>query len=277
MNCHQPMAGSIRGYFDNVAFKSTSIQLAIDDAKEIVRFDPKTLKVTDGDVQEAGRSAARGPQGTRDAHRVRREGRPEVGHRSHPEGTGQGRQGRPRQLRVHPQAGREARRQRRADRLAAAAPLPAGHDPGRDQHSVSGVGQGRGEAAAGRQVQAARVLLPGRDLPDEPAVAAQGDRDGLQEHQGLSRGRARVADEGLPRHAARVRQGGLRRQGHPGDHPRRPLARGSGGWPHQGRGQHAGGQREEPAQDASRRRSCRRRSSSTTDAAAPMRSRRRAS
>jgi rhodanese-related sulfurtransferase len=52
MNCHQPMAGSVRGYFDNVAFKSTSIQLAIDDAKEIVRFDPKTLKVTDGDVQK---------------------------------------------------------------------------------------------------------------------------------------------------------------------------------------------------------------------------------
>ena len=48
--------------------------------------------------------------------------------------------------------------------------------------------------------------------------------DGLQEHQGLSRGRARVADEGLPRHAARVRQGGLRRQGHPVDHPRRPRA-----------------------------------------------------
>jgi rhodanese-related sulfurtransferase len=63
MNCHQPMAGSIRGYFDNVAFKSTSIQLAIDDAKEIVRFDPKTLKVTDGDVNkpaEALRDARKG-------------------------------------------------------------------------------------------------------------------------------------------------------------------------------------------------------------------------
>ena len=63
MNCHQPMAGSIRGYFDNVAFKSTSIQLAIDDVKEIVRFDPKTLKVTDGDVKkpaEALREARKG-------------------------------------------------------------------------------------------------------------------------------------------------------------------------------------------------------------------------
>jgi len=52
LNCHQPKAGSILGYFDNVAFKSTSIQLAIDDAKEIVRFDPKTLKVTDADVKK---------------------------------------------------------------------------------------------------------------------------------------------------------------------------------------------------------------------------------
>jgi rhodanese-related sulfurtransferase len=63
MNCHQPKAGSILGYFDNVAFKSTSIQLAIDDAKEIVRFDPKTVKVTDGDVQkpaEALREARKG-------------------------------------------------------------------------------------------------------------------------------------------------------------------------------------------------------------------------
>jgi rhodanese-related sulfurtransferase len=58
MNCHQPMAGSIRGYFDNVAFKSTSIQLAIDDAKEIVRFDPKTLKVTDGDVKKPAEALA---------------------------------------------------------------------------------------------------------------------------------------------------------------------------------------------------------------------------
>jgi rhodanese-related sulfurtransferase len=51
-NCHQPEAGAVRGYFDSVAFKSTSIQLAIDDAKEIVRFDPKTLKIVDGDAQK---------------------------------------------------------------------------------------------------------------------------------------------------------------------------------------------------------------------------------
>ena len=49
MNCHKPAAGQVSGYFDNVAFKSQSIQLSIDDAKEIVRFDPKTIKVIDAD------------------------------------------------------------------------------------------------------------------------------------------------------------------------------------------------------------------------------------
>ncbi len=44
-NCHKPEPGAVRGYFENVAFKSQSIQLGIDAAKEIVRFDEKTLKV----------------------------------------------------------------------------------------------------------------------------------------------------------------------------------------------------------------------------------------
>lgn len=44
--CHKPDA-SIRGYFDNVAFKSSAIQLNLGAAPEIVRFDPKTLKVLD--------------------------------------------------------------------------------------------------------------------------------------------------------------------------------------------------------------------------------------
>ncbi|MGE5339701.1 MAG: rhodanese-like domain-containing protein [Gemmatimonadota bacterium] len=51
-NCHKPAAGEVRGYFDNVAFKSQSIQLAIDAAKEIVRFDPKTLKVIDAGSEQ---------------------------------------------------------------------------------------------------------------------------------------------------------------------------------------------------------------------------------
>ena len=46
-NCHKPAPGTVAGYFENVAFKSQSIQLGIDANKEIVRFDEKTLKVID--------------------------------------------------------------------------------------------------------------------------------------------------------------------------------------------------------------------------------------
>lgn len=48
--CHQPAPGSVRGYFDNVAFKSRSIQLNLGGATEIVKFDPKTLRVVDAGV-----------------------------------------------------------------------------------------------------------------------------------------------------------------------------------------------------------------------------------
>ena len=46
-NCHQPQSGNLRGTFDNVAFKSQSIQIKIDDATEIVKFNPATIKVID--------------------------------------------------------------------------------------------------------------------------------------------------------------------------------------------------------------------------------------
>jgi rhodanese-related sulfurtransferase len=49
-NCHQPAPGLVAGYFENVAFKSQAIQLGIDANKEIVRFDPKALKVYDAGV-----------------------------------------------------------------------------------------------------------------------------------------------------------------------------------------------------------------------------------
>ena len=52
-NCHKAAPGEVSGYFDNVAFKSQSIQLAIDDQKEIVRFDPKAVKVIDAGVDKA--------------------------------------------------------------------------------------------------------------------------------------------------------------------------------------------------------------------------------
>ncbi len=48
MNCHKAEPATLRGNFDNVAFKSQSIQIGIDGGKEIVRFDPKAIKVIDG-------------------------------------------------------------------------------------------------------------------------------------------------------------------------------------------------------------------------------------
>jgi rhodanese-related sulfurtransferase len=53
-NCHKPAPGTVAGYFENVAFKSQSIQVGIDANKEIVRFDEKTLKVIDaGEAKKA--------------------------------------------------------------------------------------------------------------------------------------------------------------------------------------------------------------------------------
>lgn len=46
-NCHKPAAGQVAGYFDSVAFKSQSIQLDVGAGPEILRFDPKALKVID--------------------------------------------------------------------------------------------------------------------------------------------------------------------------------------------------------------------------------------
>jgi len=43
-NCHQPQPGSLRGNFDSVAYKTQSIQVKIDEATEILRFDDK-LKI----------------------------------------------------------------------------------------------------------------------------------------------------------------------------------------------------------------------------------------
>jgi rhodanese-related sulfurtransferase len=49
LNCHQAKPGNIQGQFENVAFKSKSIQLKIDANTEIVRFDEATIKVVDVD------------------------------------------------------------------------------------------------------------------------------------------------------------------------------------------------------------------------------------
>jgi hypothetical protein len=41
-NCHQPQPGNIRGNFDSVAYKTKSIQVKIDEATEILRFNETT-------------------------------------------------------------------------------------------------------------------------------------------------------------------------------------------------------------------------------------------
>lgn len=46
-NCHKPAAGRIGGFFDSVAFRSTSMQIDIGAGPELLRFDPKTVKVVE--------------------------------------------------------------------------------------------------------------------------------------------------------------------------------------------------------------------------------------
>ena len=53
LNCHQAAPATLRGYFENVAFKSKSIQLKLDASTEIIRFDEGALKVVD--VEKTGK------------------------------------------------------------------------------------------------------------------------------------------------------------------------------------------------------------------------------
>lgn len=43
-NCHEAEAGSLRGNFESVAYKTQSIQIKIDEATEIIKFDKATLQ-----------------------------------------------------------------------------------------------------------------------------------------------------------------------------------------------------------------------------------------
>jgi len=45
-NCHEPQSGSLRGNFENVSYKTQSIQIKIDDAVEILTFNKNSLKIT---------------------------------------------------------------------------------------------------------------------------------------------------------------------------------------------------------------------------------------
>lgn len=45
--CHQPAPANMRGYFESAALKSGAIQLSLGTATEILRFDPKGIRVLD--------------------------------------------------------------------------------------------------------------------------------------------------------------------------------------------------------------------------------------
>lgn len=51
LNCHKAEEGSMFGSIESVAFKAHSVQLRIDDAVEIIKFDESTTKVVNGDKQ----------------------------------------------------------------------------------------------------------------------------------------------------------------------------------------------------------------------------------
>ena len=58
-SCHKPEAGQIRGIYENIAFKTQSIQLKIDSVTEIVKFDPKTIKLQDGEEDKPNSELAK--------------------------------------------------------------------------------------------------------------------------------------------------------------------------------------------------------------------------
>ena len=48
-NCHKGEPNVVQGYFDNVAFKAKTIQVKVDDATELIKFDEDEIKVINGD------------------------------------------------------------------------------------------------------------------------------------------------------------------------------------------------------------------------------------
>lgn len=48
-NCHKAEPNVIRGYFDNVSFKTQNIQVKIDEAVDLIKFDEDELKVVNGE------------------------------------------------------------------------------------------------------------------------------------------------------------------------------------------------------------------------------------
>jgi rhodanese-related sulfurtransferase len=58
-SCHKINPGQVQGIYENVAFKSKSIQIKIDNHTEILRFDEKTLRIFDADEERPGADLAK--------------------------------------------------------------------------------------------------------------------------------------------------------------------------------------------------------------------------
>lgn len=52
-NCHKAEPNMLRGNFDNISFKTKTIQLKIDDAVELLKFDEKTLAIVNEEKKSA--------------------------------------------------------------------------------------------------------------------------------------------------------------------------------------------------------------------------------
>ncbi len=230
-----------RGYFDNVAFKSQAIQLTIDKASR------------DRPLRSRRRSRWSTPATTRSPSTCARSRK---GHEARIEFVEKDGQKRATEIRfkgpikIAKEDSSTTTRSRRSSStqgtganfvLIDSRPLPRfqqGTIPRSINLPYPGLRQGRRPPARG-QGRADRVLLPGRHLHDEPAVAAQGEALGYTN--------VKVYREGMPEWrrsdtscAAEVPEGGVHRQGHSARARRRAFGRGRQGGPHQGRGAHAG-------------------------------------
>jgi rhodanese-related sulfurtransferase len=67
LTCHKVESGNLRGYFDNTAWKSRSIQIRMDDAVEVVKFDPAKVQV----LNEGKQEPAEFLRGVKKAHEIR--------------------------------------------------------------------------------------------------------------------------------------------------------------------------------------------------------------
>jgi hypothetical protein len=77
-NCHQPQPGTIRGNFDSVAYKTRSIQVKIDEATEILRFDDKLKLENVQALVDSPDQPLQPQERQRGPHRLYRTGRQEV-------------------------------------------------------------------------------------------------------------------------------------------------------------------------------------------------------